>query len=297
MKNNLFTVFIAAGLILGTVALISSSTDGVHPVEARPSTVKPFELPKDISIAGESLPLERLDVQESLDREILVNSYWQSNNLLMLKRSEKWFPVIEPILKKQGIPEDFKYLALIESGLQDIVSPAGAAGPWQIMKTTGREAGLIINSEVDERYHMEKATIAACQYLKEAYDKFGNWTLAAASYNMGMSGTQRRLEEQRVSSYYDLRLNNETARYVYRIAAVKHIHEHLDTYGYIYHSTEGYFLPDFDTVAVNESVESWIDWSLKQGITYKNLRMYNPWIRSSKLTNSSNNTYFILVAK
>lgn len=297
MKNNWIAALIGAGLALGTVALISSSTDDAHPVEARPSTVKPFELPKDISIAGEAMPLDRLDVQESLDREILVNSYWQSNNLLMLKRSDKWFPVIEPILKEQGIPDDFKYLALIESGLQDIVSPAGAAGPWQIMKSTGREAGLIVNSEVDERYHMEKATLTACKYLKEAYDRFGNWTLAAASYNMGMAGTQRRLDEQKVNSYYDLRLNSETARYVFRIAAVKHIHEHLSEYGYVYHSTEGYELPDFDTVEVGSSVESWVQWSLDHGITYKELRMYNPWIRSSKLTNSSNNTYSILVAK
>ena len=297
MKNNWIAGLIGAGFTLATVALVSSSTDDVHPVEARPSTVKPFELPKEISIAGEALPLERLDVQESLDREILVNSYWQSNNLLMLKRSDKWFPVIEPILREQGIPDDFKYLALIESGLQDIVSPAGAAGPWQIMKSTGREAGLIINSEVDERYHMEKATRTACKYLKEAHDRFGNWTLAAASYNMGMAGTQRRLDEQKVSSYYDLRLNSETARYVFRIAAVKHIHEHLSNYGYVYHRTEGYQLPEFDTVDVNGPVNSWIEWSLEHNITYKELRMYNPWIRSSKLTNSSNNTYSILVAK
>lgn len=297
MKNNLIAACLGAGLTLGIIALLSSSTDDVHPVEARPSTVKPFELPKEMNIAGEALPLDRLDVQESLDREILVNSYWQSNNLLMLKRSDKWFPVIEPILEKQGIPDDFKYLALIESGLQDIVSPAGAAGPWQIMKTTGRESGLIVNSEVDERYHMEKATLTACKYLKEAHDRFGNWTLAAASYNMGMAGTQRRLDEQKVSSYYDLRLNSETARYVFRIAAVKHIHEHLSEYGYVYHPTEGYELPDFDTVEVSGSVENWVDWSKSHGITYKELRLYNPWIRSSNLTNSSNNTYSILVAK
>ena len=297
MKNNILSALIGAGIVLTVVAIVSSSTDELHPVEARPSTVKPFELPERMSIAGESMPMERLDVQESLDREILVNSYWQSNNLLMLKRSDKWFPVIKPILADEGIPEDFKYLALIESGLQNIVSPAGAAGPWQIMKTTGREAGLVINSEVDERYHMEKATRVACAYLKEAYGKFGNWTLAAASYNMGMAGTARRLEEQKVNSYYDLRLNSETARYVFRLAAVKHIHEHLSEYGYVYHQTEGYTLPDFDTVQVQGAVASWVDWAQERGMTYKDLRLYNPWIRSSKLTNSSNNTYSILVAK
>lgn len=297
MKNNILSALIGAGIVLTAVAVVSSSTDELHPVEARPSTVKPFELPEQMSIAGESMPLERLDAQESLDREILVNSYWQSNNLLMLKRSDKWFPVITPILADEGIPEDFKYLALIESGLQNIVSPAGAAGPWQIMKTTGREAGLIINSEVDERYHMEKATRVACAYLKEAYGKFGNWTLAAASYNMGMAGTARRLDEQKVNSYYDLRLNSETARYIFRLAAVKHIHEHLNEYGYVYHQTEGYTLPDFDTIQVQGAVASWVDWAQERGMTYKDLRLYNPWIRSSKLTNSSNNTYSILVAK
>lgn len=297
MKNNILSALIGASIVLTAVAIVSSSTDELHPVEARPSTVKPFELPEQMSIAGESMPLERLDAQESLDREILVNSYWQSNNLLMLKRSDKWFPVITPILADEGIPEDFKYLALIESGLQNIVSPAGAAGPWQIMKTTGREAGLIINSEVDERYHMEKATRVACAYLKEAYGKFGNWTLAAASYNMGMAGTARRLDEQKVNSYYDLRLNSETARYIFRLAAVKHIHEHLNEYGYVYHQTEGYTLPDFDTIQVQGAVASWVDWAQERGMTYKDLRLYNPWIRSSKLTNSSNNTYSILVAK
>ena len=297
MKNNYLGLVLATALIALAFTFGASISDDVHPVEARPSTVKPFELPKKMSIAGEALPMNRLDIQESLDREILVNSYWQSNNLLMLKRSNKWFPVIEPILKAQGVPEDFKYLALIESGLQNIKSPAGAAGPWQIMKNTGREEGLIINGEVDERYHMEKATVAACNYLKEAYERFGSWTLAAASYNMGMGGTSRRLEEQQVNSYYDLRLNSETARYVFRIAAVKHIHEHLDAYGYVYHPSEGYALPTFDTVQVQGSVNSWIQWSLDHGITYKDLRMYNPWIRSSKLTNSANNTYKILVAK
>lgn len=297
MKNKVFTALAAVSVLAIITTLASSKSDEEHPVEVRPSTVKPFAVPKSISIAGEPLPLHQLDVQERLDREILVNSYWQSNNLLMLKRSDKWFPIITPILAEEGVPEDFKYLALIESGLQDIVSPAGAAGPWQIMKTTAKEAGLEVNNEIDERYHMEKATRAACAYLKEAYGKFNNWTLAAASYNMGMSGTARRLEEQQVDNYYDLRLNAETARYVYRMAAVKQIHENLADYGYVYHSTEGYSLPKFDTVTVAGAVPDWIDWAKQHGITYKSLRLYNPWIRSSKLTNSTQKTYTVLVAR
>ncbi|MCO4791240.1 MAG: lytic transglycosylase domain-containing protein, partial [Flavobacteriales bacterium] len=213
MKNKI-VLFGAVGLTLAFVGLRSAqSNEAPHPVEVRPSTVKPFPIPENLDFAGEALPLAEADVKEKLDREMLVNSYWQSNNLLMLKRSAKFFPIIEPILAKNGIPEDFKYLSLIESGLQNVVSPAGASGYWQIMKSTGLENGLEINKEVDERYHIEKSTQVACTYLNEAYERFGNWTLAAASYNMGMAGTARRLNEQGVDSYYDLLLNTETARY------------------------------------------------------------------------------------
>jgi hypothetical protein len=236
-----------------------------------------------------------MEVKEKLDREILVNTYWQSNNLLMLKRSSKYFPIIEPILSRNSIPNDFKYLALIESGLQNVVSPAGAAGYWQIMKSTGRENGLEINNEIDERYHIEKSTQVACDYLNEAYERFGNWTLAAASYNMGMAGTARRLSEQGVKSYYDLLLNSETARYVYRIAAVKHIHENLEEFGYVYHQDQGYSFPEMDTISVHSEVPDWISWAKTQGITYNTLRNYNPWIQSQQLSNSTNKAYHIWV--
>ncbi|MAZ97770.1 MAG: murein transglycosylase [Flavobacteriales bacterium] len=297
MKSSIISLIAGAVLTLAVLTITSASPEQLHSAENAASTVRSFELPQSLSIAGEELPLSSLDIQERLDREILVNSYWQSNNLLMLKRSDKWFPIIETILKEEGIPDDFKYLALIESGLQNIVSPAGAAGPWQIMKSTGREKGLQIDNEIDQRYHLEKATRAACSYLNEAYERFDNWTLAAASYNMGMSGTANRLQEQRVDNYYDLRLNNETARYIFRIAAVKHIHEHLSDYGYIYHNNEGYQLPAFDTVMLDSPVSSWVNWAEQHDITYKELRLYNPWIRSNKLTNSANNTYALLVAK
>jgi membrane-bound lytic murein transglycosylase D len=297
MKSSIISLIAGAVLTLAVLTITSASPEQLHSAENAASTVRSFELPQSLSIAGEELPLSSLDIQERLDREILVNSYWQSNNLLMLKRSDKWFPIIETILKEEGIPDDFKYLALIESGLQNIVSPAGAAGPWQIMKSTGREKGLQIDNEIDQRYHLEKATRAACSYLNEAYERFDNWTLAAASYNMGMSGTANRLQEQRVDNYYDLRLNNETARYIFRIAAVKHIHEHLSDYGYIYHNNEGYQLPAFDTVMLDSPVTSWVNWAEQHDITYKELRLYNPWIRSNKLTNSANNTYALLVAK
>ena len=258
MKNKTILIGIL-GIALVYVGLRSAqSNEAQHPIEVRPSTVKPFVLPEQLDFAGESLALNMMEVKEKLDREILVNTYWQSNNLLMLKRSSKYFPIIEPILSRNSIPNDFKYLALIESGLQNVVSPAGAAGYWQIMKSTGRENGLEINNEIDERYHIEKSTQVACDYLNEAYERFGNWTLAAASYNMGVAGTARRLSEQGVKSYYDLLLNSETARYVYRIAAVKHIHENLEEFGYVYHQDQGYSFPEMDTISVNTTVPDWI---------------------------------------
>jgi hypothetical protein len=287
MKNKIFGIISFGALFVSGSLLIASKSDTPNPIEVKPSTVKPFEVPQQLSFCDEVLPLNRLDVQEKLDREILVNSYWQSNNLLMLKRSTKYFPIIEPILEKHGIPSDFKYLALIESGLQNVVSPAGAAGYWQIMKSTGRENGLIVDSEIDERYHIIKSTEVACAYLNEAYERFGNWTLAAASYNMGMAGTDRKLTEQRVSSYYDLLLNSETARYVYRIAAVKHIHENLEYFGYVFHEDYGYALPEFDTLQVSGPVNSWIDWALDHGTTYNTLREYNPWIRDDHWTSNA----------
>ena len=292
-KSIVLGVLVIALAFVGLRSAQSNETP--HPVEVRPSTVKPFELPKQLDFAGESLPLNMTEVKEKLDREILVNTYWQSNNLLMLKRSSKFFPIIEPMLAKNGVPDDFKYLALIESGLQNVVSPAGAAGYWQIMKSTGRENGLEINNEIDERYHIEKSTQVACDYLNEAYERFGNWTLAAASYNMGMAGTSRRLAEQGVESYYDLLLNAETSRYVYRIAAVKHIHENLEEFGYVYHQDQGYSFPEMDTISVNTKVADWISWAKAQGITYNTLRIYNPWIQSKQLSNSTNKAYHIWV--
>ena len=295
MKNK--TILIGAlGIALAYVGLRSAqSNETPHPIEVRPSTVKPFELPEQLNFSGESLPLNMMEVKEKLDREILVNTYWQSNNLLMLTRISKYFPIIEPILSRNSIPNDFKYLAVIESGLQNVVSPAGAAGYWQIMKSTGRENGLEINNEIDERYHIEKSTQVACDYLNEAYERFGNWTLAAASYNMGMAGTSRRLAEQGVESYYDLLLNAETSRYVYRIAAVKHIHENLEEFGYVYHQDQGYSFPEMDTISVNTKVTDWISWAKAQGITYNTLRVYNPWIQSQQLSNSTNKAYHIWV--
>lgn len=252
-----------------------------------------LNLPQNLSFAGEEVPLQLSDVSEKLDRELHVNTYWQSNTLLYLKRSNKWFPVIEPILKENDVPEDFKYLALIESGLTQVVSPAGATGFWQFMEGSGREYGLEINDEVDERYHVEKATKAACDYLKEAKEKFGTWTLAAASYNMGQNGLEHQLERQKASNYYDLLLNTETARYVFRILAAKEILNHPGKYGFHYRDEHLWEPIKTEIVKVDTSVDDFAAFAKDRGINYKVLKNLNPWLRQSYLRNRSGKTYEI----
>jgi hypothetical protein len=252
-----------------------------------------LEMPIGLNFAGEELPIDNPDIYERMDRELLVNTYWQSNGLLMFKRAKKYFPIIEPILKKNGIPDDFKYLAVIESGLTNAVSPAGARGFWQIMKATGRENGLEINTNVDERYHLEKATEVACVYLKEAKEKFGSWTLAAASYNAGISGIARRLEEQNVKDYYDLLLGEETGRYVFRIVALKEIISHPSRYGFNFNTSDLYQPIPTYSVKVDSSVTDFTNFAESFGINYKILKIHNPWLREKSLSNKSKKAYLI----
>jgi len=249
--------------------------------------------PTQLNLADETVPLEILDVREKLDRELLVNTYWQSNSLLFHKRASRWFPVIEPILKKNGVPDDFKYLAVIESGLTNVVSPAGATGYWQFLKSTGRDYGLEINNEVDERYHVEKSTEAACKYLNDAYEKYGSWTLAAASYNMGMNGLDRQIERQKVSNYYDMLLNEETARYVYRILAVKEVLSKPAQYGFHFRPKDLYPTYQTKSVSVDSSVADFAAFAQEKEINYKILKILNPWLRESYLTNPTGKTYEI----
>lgn len=250
-------------------------------------------VPNDLNFAGESLPLENPDVFEKMDRELLVNTYWQSNGLLMFKRSAKYFPIIEPILEKNGVPDDFKYLAVIESGLLNVVSPAGARGFWQIMKTTGRENGLEINDNVDERYHLEKSTEVACKYLLEAKEQFGSWTLAAASYNAGKKGIARRLEDQGVQDYYDLLLGEETGRYLYRIIALKEILSHPSKYGFNFKEDHLYSNVPTYQVQVDTAVTDFAAFAKDFGINYKILKIHNPWLREPHLNNKSRKVYYI----
>lgn len=252
-----------------------------------------ISVPENLAFAGESVPLHDFDFHERIDRELTVNTYWQSNTTLFHKRAHRWFPVIEPILKRNGIPDDFKYLTLIESGLTNIVSPAGATGFWQLMEEPAKQYGLQVDKEVDERYNVEKSTEAACKYLKQAYSIFGNWTMAAASYNMGMNGAQRQLEKQKVNNYYDLLLGDETSRYLFRILAVKCIMEHPQDYGFYLRTKDLY--PPFKTyeVTLDSAVTDFTDYAIVNNVNYKVLKMFNPWLRQSFITNKERRKYTI----
>lgn len=253
-----------------------------------------LELPTEISFAEEPAPLERWYVKEALDREFLVNTYWQSQTLLLLKRANRFLPMIASILSEKNVPDDLKYVAVIESGLvPTIVSPAGATGIWQFMKETGREHGLQINDEVDERYHIQKATRAACDYLKEAKDSLGSWTLAAAAYNAGLSGIQKQLERQDASNYYDLLLNPETGRYVYRILAIKTILENPSKYGFKFHTKDLYQRIPTKHILIDKPIQNLAIWAKQQGINYPILKEFNPWLRQSYLKNKYKKTYYI----
>ncbi|KJD33335.1 murein transglycosylase [Tamlana nanhaiensis] len=256
-----------------------------------------LQIPENLDFAGEPMPLKNPDIHERMDRELLVNTYWQSNGLLMFKRAKKYFPIIEPILAKHGVPDDFKYLAVIESGLTNAVSPAGARGVWQIMKATGRENGLEINDNVDERYHLEKATEVACKYLKKSKERLGSWTLAAAAYNAGNAGVARRLREQNVTDYYDLLLGEETGRYMFRIVALKEILSHPAKYGFNFRDKDLYKnIPTFK-VEVDTAVTDFSKFAQDFNINYKILKLHNPWLREPHLNNKSRKLYHIEIPK
>ena len=229
-------------------------------------------LPEKADFCGELAPLEQWDVAEKFDREMLVNTYWHSNTLLSIKRACRWFPVIEPILKEQGIPDDFKYLALIESGFINATSPSGAVGFWQFLPETATQYGLEVNDEVDERYHVEKSTRAACAYFKDAYARFGTWSLVAASYNMGMGGVQKQADRQGSKDYYQLLLNEETARYVFRILAIKELMNNADKYGFVVRPTDIYTPLSSTTITLNQGVEDFAAYAQQNGINYKEIR-------------------------
>lgn len=254
-----------------------------------------FAVPKTMTFAGERVPLEIPDVHERLDKELQINCYLHSNTIFLIKRANRWFPQMEALLKKYDIPEDFKYLPLIESNLMNVTSPKEAVGYWQILKTSGRELDLEITDEVDERYDPLKATEAACKYLKRAYKKFGNWTMVAASYNRGMAGMDRALDDQQVDTYYDLFLNDETSRYVFRILAIKEIAENPLRYGFRIDPNHLYNEEPLKFIEVDETITDLVKFAKQQGTNYKLIKRHNPWLRDNRLTVKKGRKYQIAI--
>ncbi|SNR75173.1 Transglycosylase SLT domain-containing protein [Lutibacter agarilyticus] len=304
MKNSIKILGLIAVILVSSLFIFSTEkkaiTEDKITTDNEKNTsdsyqIKALKIPSNLNFAGEPVPIEKEDIKERIDRELLVNTYWQSNGLLLFKRAHKYFPIIEPILKKNGIPNDFKYLAVIESGLQNVTSPAGARGIWQIMKNTARENGLEVNANVDERYNLEKATQVACDYLKKAKERFGSWTLAAAAYNAGNAGISRRMNSQLVDNYYDLLLPDETQRYVPRMVAMKEILSNPTKYGFIFENNDLYNFEATKTVKVDTVITDIARFSKDMGINYKTLKLHNPWLRENKLNNASRRAYEIKI--
>ncbi len=275
-----------------TLAADDENSDGKFPQDYKIISPK---IPDNITIFGEAVPLENFEVYERVEREILVNTYWHSATMLAIKRASRWFPVIEPILKENNIPDDFKYLAVVESNLENVVSPAGATGFWQFIKSASKQYGLEVNDEVDERYDVEKSTAAACKYLQTAYKMFGNWTMSASSYNAGISGIDKWSGLQKSTNYWNLVLSSETSRYVSRIIAMKLIMEDPNVYGYNLYEQDLYQPLKYREVELKTSVENFADYAAALGINYKTLKLYNPWLRDTLLKNKSGIVYKIKV--
>ena len=278
-------------VIIGMVAVLASFL--IYGVVSDKAKFSPVGYNLKMDFSGEEVPTFMADVQERLDKEMITNMNYHTNTTLVIKRANKVFPIIEPILAKYGVPDDFKYLAVIESSLVNAVSPAGARGVWQFMPATAKEKGMEVSDEVDERYHLEKSTEAACKYLLVAKEKFGSWTLAAASYNGGMNGISKKMEEQQVDNYYDLLLTEETSRYVFRILALKEIMKNSDKYGFSIPKEALYYTIPTKKIVIDSSITDLAKFAKTQGVNYKILKIHNPWLRDKKLTNTSGKKYEI----
>ncbi len=285
---GILSILIFAGQYYTAHSEYDNLRDSTYSIYALP-------IPDSVRFVGEAVPLENFDVRESLDKELHKISYWHSETILQIKRAKRYFPLIEKILKQHNIPEDFKYLAVNESGLSNVVSPAGAAGFWQIMKKTGKSYGLEINNEIDERYHLEKATEVACKFLQDAYRKYNNWALVAASYNYGQGNLDKQLKKQQANSYYDLLLNEETARYVYRIIAFKLIMENPQNYGFKFRKKDLYQPVPFNEILIDTSISNFADFAKDHNTNYKILKFFNPWLRDSFLSNKNKKEYIIKI--
>ena len=280
MRNKLLILILLCGCLWQT-------TFAIEPVFS-------FPIPSKIEFSGQRISLERYDMRERFDREQIVIAYNHSVSFLLIKRANRYFPVIEPILKENGIPDDFKYLAVIESNLDPrALSGAQAAGLWQFMPKTAEQFGLEVNDEVDERFHIEKETVAACKYFKSAYNKFKNWTTVAASYNAGMGRISEEQGKQQVDEAFNLLLSSESSRYVFRILAVKQFLENPKAFGYMVERDQLYNPIRTREISVKASVVDWTVWAAQYGISYSQLKDFNIWLRDRKLTNQNGKEYRI----
>ena len=300
--SKTYSYFFIFSILVFFLLFVSSSylntTDNIHQQGFNTKyNVYSVLKPADLKFANEKVPNISHDVWERLDKELLKNIYWQSNTMLYFKRANKYFPIIEDILAKYNVPDDFKYLALIESGFEYTVSPSGAAGFWQIMKGTAREYGLEVNYAIDERYNLKKSTEAACKYLKKAHQEFGSWTMAAAAYNMGINGVRRNIKKQGTNNYFNLHLNDETSRYVFRIIVIKEIMENPRKYGFVFRESDLYTYAETKQVRIDSTIADLYSFAKEQNINYKILKKYNPWLRISKLPDESRRVYFIEIPK
>ena len=290
--SGLFIQAIQSPMSAGNTQDISATKEQLAPQILR---VEALDIPNVMTFAGERVPLQDTDVRERLDREIHVNTYWHSNMLLMIKKANRFFSEIEPLLNKYNLPDDFKYLAVAESGLDNVTSHAGASGFWQFMKATGKEYGLEINNYVDERYNLELATKVAAQYLINSKELFGSWTNAAAAYNAGNAGITKQMKRQDATDYYSLLLNSETGRYVFRILAFKEILSNPEKYGFYVDQQDLYQAIPTKTIIIDTPVEDFAKFAKQQGINYKILKIHNPWLRDTYLKNASGKAYSIKI--
>lgn len=301
MKMRFAWFGLVSGAIFTALIFLSysqsiSESDEISLSPNLPQMIRPVNLDKEFSFAGEEIP-KKFDLMERLDRELLVNAYWQSSTLMNIKLANRYFPVMEPILAEQGVPDDFKYLAAAESNFRHGVSSKNAVGLWQFRKLAAKEWGLEVNKEVDERYHVEKSTLAACKYLKWLRKKTGSWLNAAAAYNVGPTKFRRILKEQGEENYFDLNLNEETMRYVFRLVAFKEILSDPYAYGFYVEPNEKYKpLDNYYEVKVDSTISSWPAFADQHGISYRDLKVYNPWLRQTKMT-VKKNTYYVKIPK
>lgn len=301
-RKTVLTAFVLTGSVIiilsiaqGFKSFNSKPAGSIHQVRDSLYSIKLFKLPDVVTFAGEKMPLDNFDTKESLEREILTSAYRHSSTLLIIMRAHRYLPVIEGILRKNNVPDDFKYLVAAESEYSNMVSPAGATGFWQIMPETGKEEGMEINTVVDERYDVEKSTQFACDYFLKSYEKFGNWTLAAASYDGGRAGIVEQIDIQHQHNYYDLLLSEETARYIFRVVAYKLIISDPENYGFRIDKEDLFPELKYTEVKVDTAVTDFSVFAQKFGTNYKMLKLLNPWLRKPFLTPKPNKSYMIKI--